>query len=166
MSAGCGGCSRRLTATILGSGAPRRCFFSPQQLIAFAVSAVAATFSVSNVLFWLEADYFDALATTKPLLHTWSLGVEEQFYLVWPALLFVVLLRLPRGAPVAVLAALSVASVALAEHCCPATGPPPSTCCRRGSPSSASARSWSGRCASARRRGASRSSRSTSRGWR
>ncbi len=40
--------------------------------------------SVSNFLFWLQSGYFDAAAETKPLLHTWSLGVEEQFYFVWP----------------------------------------------------------------------------------
>src|SRR5580700_4330987 len=44
---------------------------------------------VSNLVLWHEAGYFDASAETKVLLHLWSLGVEEQFYLVWPLLLFV-----------------------------------------------------------------------------
>jgi peptidoglycan/LPS O-acetylase OafA/YrhL len=44
---------------------------------------------VSNLVLWREAGYFDASAETKVLLHLWSLGVEEQFYLVWPLLLFV-----------------------------------------------------------------------------
>lgn len=57
---------------------------SPAQMKGFAESAIAALLSFSNILFYLEADYFDALATTKPLLHTWSLSVEEQFYLLWP----------------------------------------------------------------------------------
>jgi peptidoglycan/LPS O-acetylase OafA/YrhL len=108
-----------VAATIAGSAVLAFLLFSPQQLSAFAVSAVAAVFSVSNILFWLEADYFDALATTKPLLHTWSLGVEEQFYLVWPALLFLLLVKLPRRAPVVVLALLSVVSLALAEYWLP-----------------------------------------------
>ena len=43
---------------------------------------------VSNIVLWSEAGYFDTSAETKPLLHLWSLGVEEQFYFVWPLLLW------------------------------------------------------------------------------
>ena len=43
---------------------------------------------VSNFFFWQEAGYFDNVAETKPLLHLWSLGIEEQFYIVWPLLLY------------------------------------------------------------------------------
>jgi peptidoglycan/LPS O-acetylase OafA/YrhL len=43
---------------------------------------------VSNIVLWQEAGYFDNAAGTKPLLHLWSLGVEEQFYIVWPLLLW------------------------------------------------------------------------------
>jgi peptidoglycan/LPS O-acetylase OafA/YrhL len=43
---------------------------------------------VSNFLLWNEADYFDKAAATKPLLHIWSLGIEEQFYIIWPLLLY------------------------------------------------------------------------------
>lgn len=43
---------------------------------------------VSNLVLWNEAGYFDNSAETKPLLHLWSLGVEEQFYIVWPLVLW------------------------------------------------------------------------------
>ena len=43
---------------------------------------------VSNIVLWNEAGYFDSSAETKPLLHLWSLGIEEQFYVVWPLLLW------------------------------------------------------------------------------
>lgn len=46
----------------------------------------AAAIFVPNVLLWSEAGYFDRASELKPLLHLWSLGVEEQFYLVWPLL--------------------------------------------------------------------------------
>jgi peptidoglycan/LPS O-acetylase OafA/YrhL len=43
---------------------------------------------VSNFVLWWESGYFDEAAEAKPLLHLWSLGIEEQFYLVWPLLLW------------------------------------------------------------------------------
>lgn len=43
---------------------------------------------ISNFIFWNEAGYFDNTAITKPLLHLWSLGIEEQFYFVWPFILW------------------------------------------------------------------------------
>jgi peptidoglycan/LPS O-acetylase OafA/YrhL len=45
---------------------------------------------VANVAFWREAGYFDTTANAKPLLHLWSLGIEEQFYLLWPLLAWTV----------------------------------------------------------------------------
>ncbi len=48
--------------------------------------AASATF-VSNFTLWNESGYFDAAADSKPLLHLWSLAIEEQFYIVWPLLL-------------------------------------------------------------------------------
>ncbi len=65
-------------------------YFVPPETESFARSMLAALFSVSNLLFWHEAGYFDAPSTLKPLLHTWSLAVEEQFYIVFPIFLLAV----------------------------------------------------------------------------
>jgi peptidoglycan/LPS O-acetylase OafA/YrhL len=63
----------------------------PQDLARFGDSLQAASLSGSNILFWLESgDYFANKSDLKPLLHTWSLGVEEQFYVVFPLLLMAV----------------------------------------------------------------------------
>lgn len=58
---------------------------SPTPLIAYGQSLIATVASVSNIWFGANSGYFDGDATQKPLLHAWSLGVEEQFYLIWPA---------------------------------------------------------------------------------
>jgi len=58
-------------------------------LARFSRSVVAVAFFASNVFFWLDGGYFAAANELKPLLHTWSLAVEEQFYLLFP--LFIML---------------------------------------------------------------------------
>lgn len=60
----------------------------PHQLKDFSQSFIAVTLFASNFLFWLESDYFDSASEEKPLLHTWSLAVEEQYYVLFPIFLF------------------------------------------------------------------------------
>ena len=57
----------------------------------------AGSVFASNFLLWHEVAYFDNAAATKPLLHLWSLAVEEQFYLAWPACLWLVYRVTPRA---------------------------------------------------------------------
>ena len=60
----------------------------PKQLLeTYAESLVATILSASNLYFWWRVDYFDAGVQLQPLLHTWSLGVEEHFYLFYPFIL-------------------------------------------------------------------------------
>jgi peptidoglycan/LPS O-acetylase OafA/YrhL len=80
----------------------------------FRSVAAVVTFT-SNFFFWFQTGYFDHAAVEKPLLHTWSLAVEEQFYLALPLMLWA-LSRLAHGRRIAlpaVLAALGLASFAL-----------------------------------------------------
>lgn len=64
-------------------------FALPDQAMGAAKSGLAALFSVSNFYFWRETGYFAPAAEFLPLLHTWSLAVEEQFYLLFPPLLLI-----------------------------------------------------------------------------
>ncbi|PIB25821.1 hypothetical protein BFP76_12510 [Amylibacter kogurei] len=63
-------------------------FFSmPNELRYFGGAALSAILSVSNIWYFNVLDYFNPAATEDPLIHTWSLGIEEQFYLIFPLLL-------------------------------------------------------------------------------
>lgn len=64
--------------------------FMPDDLKNLGQQVLAQAAFSSNILFYLDAGYFDAASDTKPLLHTWSLAVEEQFYLFFPLIFFLV----------------------------------------------------------------------------
>ncbi len=59
----------------------------PNQMESFSNSLIAVSLFVSNIYFWQESGYFEPVSEGNPLLHTWSLAVEEQFYLMFPIFL-------------------------------------------------------------------------------
>ncbi|RUV65219.1 MAG: acyltransferase [Mesorhizobium sp.] len=59
----------------------------PADLIGYGKSMLATLGFVANIYFWRDTDYFSRAAEAKPLLHVWSLGVEEQFYILFPLLI-------------------------------------------------------------------------------
>lgn len=85
-----------LIATLLGASVLAYLFFLPAELMSFAKSLLAALFSVSNFYFWKHSGYFSAPVETMPLVHTWSLAVEEQFYVFLPVFLVLAHRYFPR----------------------------------------------------------------------
>ncbi|MEM9616377.1 MAG: acyltransferase family protein [Pseudomonadota bacterium] len=77
-----------LFVTLLATFVASYFILAPDDLMRLGQVGIYTAVSGSNIFFWLEAGYFEQAAASKPLLHTWSLGVEEQFYLLWPAVLF------------------------------------------------------------------------------
>lgn len=63
--------------------------FLPSQLVDLSYSILSVLFFFSNIYFWKTTGYFDGIAEEKPLLHTWSLSIEEQFYIFFPIILLI-----------------------------------------------------------------------------
>jgi len=80
----------------------------PGDYMALAKSTAAAAFGISNFFFRGHTNYFDQASGLMPLLHTWSLAVEEQFYLVWPLLLFVIAAGRKRNDVAAIIGVITI----------------------------------------------------------
>ena len=83
----------------------------PSDLLGYGRSLLATLGFAANFYFWRDTNYFARAAEDKPLLHLWSLGVEEQFYILFPLILALLWRRWPRRAP-AVIGALTLGSLA------------------------------------------------------
>lgn len=86
----------------------------PSQFKDFSKSLIAVTAFASNILFWTETGYFASAADEKPLLHTWSLAVEEQYYVFFPIFL-IIMWRFGRNQVVYVTATIALFSLLLCE---------------------------------------------------
>src|SRR5580698_7229121 len=85
-----------LYAMVVLTAIPTFHYLLTSERLEFFRSVAAVVTFTSNFFFWVQTGYFDHAAVEKPLLHTWSLAVEEQFYLALPLLLWA-LLRFARG---------------------------------------------------------------------
>lgn len=88
---------------------------TPPQFKNFSESLVAVSLFASNIYFWRKEGYFAPAAEENPLLHTWSLAVEEQFYIFFPILLLI-LWRFGRSPVFYIVIGFSLISLALAEY--------------------------------------------------
>lgn len=104
-----------LIATLLLCSLAALFLFDKREMMDFGGSLLTAMFGVSNFYFYFEADYFGVQAAARPLLHTWTLSVEEQFYLLWPLLLYG-LVKLPLIGRVLLVIFLIALSTAIGEY--------------------------------------------------
>ena len=89
----------------------------PDDLENFGQSQIASVFSANNLLLWLTENYFSVRNEFKPLVHTWSLGVEEQFYIFYPVI-FILAYKIRKKVPILFsLTILWLSSFALSAWC-------------------------------------------------
>jgi peptidoglycan/LPS O-acetylase OafA/YrhL len=84
----------------------------PSDMTSFAKSLMSISGFVSNVFFWSERGYFGTATELKPLIHTWSLAIEEQYYLVFPFLM-ILLVKKRKALLIPVLVAVGMVSLGL-----------------------------------------------------
>jgi len=99
---------------VLACMVPAWFWMMPDELRNFGQSVFASAIFSSNILFWTEAGYFSVGSELKPLLHTWSLSVEEQFYVLFP-LMLAGLAHLRWRWPVLAIAVITAFSLGLSE---------------------------------------------------
>ncbi len=87
----------------------------PSEFDKLAKSVAAASLFVSNFFFWSQSGYFDTTSELEPLLHTWSLAIEEQFYILFPLALLATW-KFGRPAVVAAIGLCFILSLALCQH--------------------------------------------------
>ena len=101
-----------LFAMLLATTVGAYFFLLPDEYTALAQSTLAAAAFFPNIYFWLTSStYFGLDIVTTPLLHTWSLGVEEQFYIIFPAILYALISRCQRKTCVSVIIVLLALSL-------------------------------------------------------
>lgn len=66
-------------------------FMTPDEFQLLGKHIAGGSVYISNIVLWMESGYFDVESEVKPLLHLWSLGIEEQFYIVWPFFILILL---------------------------------------------------------------------------
>ena len=104
-----------LCTVIICSAIAAYCIMLPEQWRDFLQSGISVIFFASNIFFWLEDDYFAAVSEEKPLLHSWSLAVEEQYYIFFP-LLVIALWRFGKNPMLYVIGLLALLSLISAEY--------------------------------------------------
>jgi peptidoglycan/LPS O-acetylase OafA/YrhL len=99
-----------LLAVLIAVSACAIALLLPIDLKGYAKSVFASLAFAANIYFWRDTDYFSQQAQEKPLLHVWSLGIEEQFYIIFP-LLVILCIRWRRSALLPLVSALVLLSL-------------------------------------------------------